>query len=241
MNGAFRHFLKAGTGWPVIEARDDGKPAPPRPDLPYVSVLLMDTRQMGIPYRYSRGVTDPAEADYGNVQAREVGVAAHVMNLYSVQFHGPEAFYMGTRMTLWVRSDAAHLWRTNPVQEIKDENGNTLRDKDGQVQYRGSFYVHDCTRVTRVSSVVNGVWEERAVVNMQVEERIYLDEPRELEDGEGPGTLETVKVYAAGPDQVVPTVPDRSPDRIPPDDPYDLDDLPEPDEPPALEVMRDGS
>ena len=111
----FRLFLSEGSsyfsedGWLAIPAKHPGKPQPKRPDLPYITVLEMDTQHMGIPYRYDRRV-DGADDEM------DAGWTANVLSLLSVQFHGTDeptgydAMDMALAMSLWVRGDEAGRW-----------------------------------------------------------------------------------------------------------------------------------
>ena len=149
-----RCFLAAGaialTGdddWKAIPARDTNQPQPKRPDLPYISVLKMDTWHLGIPYR--TGDEGIVTVDTGN--------------LYSVQIHGPHAMSTAEMLSIWVRGNDAYL----------ESHGRTSVEQDMGVR-KPTFYIRNFSQSKDLTSIVNGKWEEKAVVNMEVQHRIAL-------------------------------------------------------------------
>ena len=181
--------------WIAIPAQHPGKPAPKRPDLPYISALRMDTWEIGIPYEY--------------VFKGQGYMTAHAGSAYSIQFHGDDSNLVARRFSLWVRSSVAsrnRFYLPNPWRGRATANDPALPPYDSDTErYYGerkqNFYIRECSADRNVSGLVNGIWEERAVINMKLEHRIFLGEGAiaDLESGE-------VRVYQE---------PNR--DRTPPD------------------------
>ena len=124
--------------WFAIPAKDFSQSQPKRPDLPYISVLKMDTWHLGIPYR----------TDGERVVVVDTG------NVYSVQFHGPHAKSTAELVSVWIRGHEAYM----------------LQYADG----KPDFYIRRYQQAQDLSALVNGKWEEKAVVNMEVRHRIAL-------------------------------------------------------------------
>ena len=164
---AFRQFLYEGLGWQCIPAKDRGKPQPQRPPLPYITVLAMNTWHIGIPYLSDE--LDPG----GEVISPDPEISVHAKTIYSVQFYGPEAMDKAEYTTLWVRSNDAYLNenRMYPPRVIQESG---YPDRAGPRKER--FYIHDCSRVHQVHSLVNGVWEEQARIDMELQHRPILSQ-----------------------------------------------------------------
>lgn len=87
------------------------------------------------------------------------GVTVHAGSLYSVQFLGPGATEKAPEFSAWVRGPL--VW----------ENANY---RDSERELWRPFYVRECSSWKDTSGLVNGRWEERALLNIKLEHRITV-------------------------------------------------------------------
>ena len=164
-----RKFLCMGSGWTAIPVKEKGKPAPEKEDLPFITLLRVNTRHISIPYYIQNG-----EA-YHDVEAHRV-YGVDVVSRYSAQFHGDEntegsAMDMALAMSLWVYSPAGqHAASGLPFW----------------------FSILDCSEVQEVNSLVNGMWEDRARLNMLVKHFLVLTQVMGLPIQEVPIQIEGI-------------------------------------------------
>ena len=144
--------------WPCIDSKDPNRPQAHKPELPYMTALWMGMNQIGIPF--------PA--------VNERRMAVNAISLYSVQFYGDKkhnALRKAVDLGIVIRGPEAGrrlgwLAEQNRV-EFGGPTGRDIRP----------FYIHNCGEAHQVSSIVNGVWEERARIDMEIQHLVITSQP----------------------------------------------------------------
>ena len=145
----FRRFLRTGSGWLCIPSKEKGKSefAKGKPTPPKYDLPFITVLRTN-----TRHIGIPYRV------MNETMIVVDVVSLYSVQFFGDEyidnsAMDRALLMSLWVYGAHAEAYSA-PFK----------------------FAVLDCSEAREVTSIVNGIWEDRVVMNMRVKHMVVLSQ-----------------------------------------------------------------